>query len=160
MIRLMHNCTHLTCQQINAQNSQARFQQYVNQEHLDVQCRFRKGRGTRDQIASICLIIEKGREFWGGGIYFCFIDYTKALDCVNHNKLWKIIKEIRKRWAFHVVQLVKNPPAMWETPVQFLGQEDPLKKKITTHSSILAWRIPRDREIWQASCYAVAKSQI
>ena len=72
---------------------QARIQQYVNHEHPDAQAGFRKGRGTRDQIANICWIIEKAREFQKN-IYFCFIDYAKALDCVDHNKLWKILKEM------------------------------------------------------------------
>jgi len=66
---------------------QARLQQYVNHELPDVQAGFRKGRGTRDQIANICWIKEKGREFQKN-IYFCFIDYAKAFDCVDHNKLW------------------------------------------------------------------------
>ena len=69
---------------------QARPPQNMNQELSDVQARFRKGRGTRDQIANICWIIEKAREFWKN-IYFCFIDYAKAFDCVDHNKLWKIL---------------------------------------------------------------------
>ena len=68
---------------------QARLQQYVNRELPDV----RKGRGTRDQIANICWIIEKAREFQKK-IYFCFIDYAKGFDCVDHNKLWKILKEM------------------------------------------------------------------
>ena len=68
---------------------QARLQQYMNCELSDVQAGFRKGRGTRDQIANIHWIIEKGREFQKN-IYFCFIDYAKAFDCVDHNKLWKI----------------------------------------------------------------------
>ena len=72
---------------------QARLQQYMNHELLDVQAEFRKGRGTRDQIANICWIIEKAREFQKN-IYFCFIDYAKAFDCVDHNKLWKILKEM------------------------------------------------------------------
>ena len=72
---------------------QARLQQYVNRELPDVQAGFRKGRGTRDQIASICWIIEKAREFQKN-IYFCFIDYVKAFDCVDHNKLRKILKEM------------------------------------------------------------------
>ena len=72
---------------------QARLQQYVNRELPDVQAGFRKGRGTRDQIANILWIIEKAGEFQKN-IYFCFIDYTKALDCVDHNKLWKILKEM------------------------------------------------------------------
>ena len=72
---------------------QARLQQYVNCELPDVQTGFRKGRGTRDQIANICWIMEKAREFQKN-IYFCFIDYVKAFDCVDHNKLWKILKEM------------------------------------------------------------------
>ena len=79
---------------------QARLQQYMNQKFPDVQSGFlkgrgkkKKGRGTRDQIANICWIIEKPREFQKN-IYFCFIDYAKAFDCVDHNKLWKILKEM------------------------------------------------------------------
>ena len=72
---------------------QARLQQYVNSELPDVQAGFRKGRGTRDQIANICWIVEKAREFQKN-IYFCFIDYTKAFDCVDHNKMCKILKEM------------------------------------------------------------------
>ena len=72
---------------------QARFQKYVNRELPDVQAGFRKGRGTRDQIANICWITEKAREFQKN-IYFCFIDYAKAFDCVDHNKLWKIMREM------------------------------------------------------------------
>ena len=72
---------------------QARLQQYVNRELPDVQAGFRKGRGTRDQIANILWIMEKAREFQKN-IYFCFIDYAKAFDCVNHNKLWKILQEM------------------------------------------------------------------
>ena len=72
---------------------QARLQQYMNHELPDVQAGFRKGRGTRDQIASIHWIIEKAREFQKN-IYFCFIDYTNAFDCVDHSKLWKILKEM------------------------------------------------------------------
>ena len=72
---------------------QARLQEYMNRELPDVQGGFRKGRGTRDQIANICWIIEKTIEFQKN-IYFCFIDYAKAFDCVDHNKLWKILKEM------------------------------------------------------------------
>ena len=72
---------------------QARLQQYVNRELPDVQAGFRKGRGTRDQIANICWIMEKAREFQKN-IYFYFIDYAKAFDCVDHNQLWKILKEM------------------------------------------------------------------
>ena len=72
---------------------QARLQQYVNHEIPDVQAGFRKGRGTRDQIATIRWIMEKAREFQKN-TNFCFIDYAKAFDCVDHNKLWKILKEM------------------------------------------------------------------
>ena len=72
---------------------QARLQQYMNHEPPDVQAGFRKGRGTRDQIANICWIMEKAREFQKN-IYFCFIDYAKAFDRVDHKKLWKILKEM------------------------------------------------------------------
>ena len=72
---------------------QARLQQYMTRELPDILARFRKGRGTRVQIANICWIIEKAREF-KKDIYFCFIDYAKAFDCVDHNKLWEILKEM------------------------------------------------------------------
>ena len=72
---------------------QARLQQYVNHELPDVQAGFRKGRGTRDQIANIRWIMEKAREFQKN-IYFCFVDYAKAFDCVDHIKLWEILKEM------------------------------------------------------------------
>ena len=83
---------------------QARLQQYINHEIPDVQAGFRKGRGTRDQIAKIRWLIET-REFQKN-IYFCFIDYTKAFDCVNHNKLWKILKEMGIR--DHLTCLLRN----------------------------------------------------
>ena len=73
---------------VKLKNLQARLQQYVNRELPDVQAGFRKGRGTRDQIANICWIMEKAREFQKN-IYFCFIDYAKAFDCVDQNKLWE-----------------------------------------------------------------------
>ena len=72
---------------------QPRLQEYVNWELPDVQASFRKGNGTRDHIANICWNIEKAKEFQKN-IYFCFIDYAKAFDCVDHNKLWKILKEM------------------------------------------------------------------
>ena len=84
---------------------QARLQQYVNGELPDVQAGFRKGRGTRDQIANIHWIIKKARAFQRI-IYFCFIDYAKAFDYVNHNKLWKILKEIRI--PDHLTCLLRN----------------------------------------------------
>ena len=73
---------------------QARLQQYMNRELPGVQTGFRQGRGTRDQITTIGWIIEKARQFQKN-IYFCFIDYVKAFDCVDHNKLWKIMKKMR-----------------------------------------------------------------
>ena len=84
---------------------QARLQQYVNCELPDVQGGFRKGRGTRDQIANIRWIMEKAREFQKN-IYFCFIDYVKAFDCVDHNKLWKILKEMGI--PDHLICLLRN----------------------------------------------------
>ena len=71
---------------------QARFQQYMNHELPDIQARLGKGSGTRDQTASICWIIKKGREFEKN--IYCFIDYAKAFDCVDHDKLWKNLKEM------------------------------------------------------------------
>ena len=84
---------------------QARLQQYVNHDLPDVQAGFRKGRGTRDQIANIRWIIEKATEFQKN-IYFCFIDYAKAFDCVDHNQLWKILKEMGI--PEHLTCLLKN----------------------------------------------------
>ena len=72
---------------------QARLQRYVNWELPDVQTGFRKGKGTRDQIANICWIIEK-QENSRKNIYFCFTDYAKAFDCMDHNKLWKILRDM------------------------------------------------------------------
>ena len=84
---------------------QARLQQYMNHELPDVQAGLRKGRRTRDQFANIPWIIEKAREFQKN-IYFCFIDYAKAFDCVDHNKLWKILKEMGI--PDHLICLLKN----------------------------------------------------
>ena len=92
MLKLLHNCFHLTHYKVMLKILQAWFQQYVNRELPVVQAGFRKGRGTRDQIANICWIIEKAREF-PKNIYFCFIDYSKTFDCVDHNKLWKILSD-------------------------------------------------------------------
>ena len=90
MFQLPHNCIHLTCQQSNAQNSPR--QALTIRELLDVQAGFRKGRGTRDQIDNIHWIIKKAREFQKN-MYFCFINYAKAFDCVDHNKLWNILQQ-------------------------------------------------------------------
>ena len=94
---------------------QARLQLYVNRELLDVQAGFRKGRRTKDQIANIHWIIEKARQFQKN-IYFCFIDYAKAFDCVDHNKLWKILKEMGIQ--DHLTCLLRNPYAGQEATVR------------------------------------------
>ena len=94
---------------------QSRLQQYVNHELPDVQPGFSKGRGTRDQIANIHWIIEKAREFQKN-IYFCFIDYAKAFDCVDHNKLWKILKEMEI--PDHLTCLFRNLYAGQEATVR------------------------------------------
>ena len=91
---------------------QARLQQYMNQELLDIQAGFRKGRGTRDQIADIHWVIEKTREFQKIN-YFCFIDCAKAFDCVDHNKLWKILKEMEM--PDHLTCLLRNLYAGWRS---------------------------------------------
>ena len=103
---------------------QARLQPYVNHELPDVQAGFIKGRGTRDQIANICWIIEKAREFQKN-IYFWFISYAKAFDCIDHNKLWKIIK----RWEYQTTW-----PASWETCMQVRKQQLELGMKQQTFS--------------------------
>ena len=92
MFKLPHKCTHLTHSKVMFKIFQARLQQYMNCELPDVQAGFRKGRGTRDQIANIRWFIEKARQFQKN-IYFCFTDYAKAFDSVDDNKLWKIHKE-------------------------------------------------------------------
>ena len=94
---------------------QARLQQYVNHELPDVQAGFRKGRGIRDQIANIHWIIEKERAFQIN-IYFCFIDYAKAFDCVDHNKLWKILKDMGI--PDHLTCLLRNLYAGQEATVR------------------------------------------
>ena len=94
---------------------QVRLQQYMNCEIPDVQAGFWKGRGTRDQIANIGWIIKKAREFQKN-IYFCFVDYTKAFDCVDHNKLWKIQKEMGK--PDHLTYLLRNLYAGQEATVR------------------------------------------
>ena len=92
---------------------QARLQRYVNRELPDVQAGFRKGRGTRDQIANICWIMEKAREFQKD-IYFWFIDYVKAFDHVDHDKLWKILQEMAYQ---------NTLPVSWETCMQDKKQQ-------------------------------------
>ena len=94
---------------------QARLQQYVNHELPDVQAGFRKGRGTRPQTANICWIMEKARKFQKN-TYFCFIDYSKAFDCVDHNKLWKILQEMGI--PDHLTCLLRNLYAGQEATVR------------------------------------------
>ena len=107
---------------------QARLQQYMNQGHPDVQAEFRKGRGTRDQIANIHWIIGKARKFQKN-IYFYFIDCTKAFDCVNHNKLWKFLKS-----GDYQVTL----PASWETCMQLKKQQlEPDMEQQTSSKGVL-----------------------
>ena len=101
---------------------QAKLQQYMNQELPDVQAGFRKGRGTRDQIAIICWIIDKAKEFQKN-IYFCFIDYAKAFDCVDHNKLWTVwitrnCGKFFKRWEYQTTW-----SASWEICMQVRKQQ-------------------------------------
>ena len=105
---------------------QARLQQYVNPELPDVQAGFRKGRGTRDQIANMHWIIEKAREFQKD-IYFCFIDYTKGFDYVDHNKLWKILKS----WEYQTTW-----PASWEICMQVRKQQLELGMEPQTGSKL------------------------
>ena len=105
---------------------QAKFQQYVNHEFPDVQVGFRKGRRTRDQIANIRWIMEKTREFQKN-ICFCFIDYAKAFDCVDHNKLWKILQEMG---------IPDHLPASWEIWMQVKKQQLELDMKQQTGSKL------------------------
>ena len=120
---------------------QARLQQYVNGELPDAQTGFRKGRGTRDQIANICWIIKKARESQKN-IYFCFIDYAKAFDCVDHNRLWNILKEMGI--PDHLTCLLRNLSASQEATVRtghkttdwFLIQKGVLQKLSTYLTSM------------------------
>ena len=115
MLKLPQNCTHLTLYKVILKILQARLQQYVNHELPDVQAGFRKGRGTRDQIANIRWIMEKAREIQKN-IYFCFIDYAKAFDSVDHNKLWKILREMAI--PDHPICLLRNLYESQETTVK------------------------------------------
>ena len=115
MFTLPHNCTHFTYQQSNVQNFLSWLQQYVSWELPDVQAGFRKGRGMRYQITNIHWVIEKARELQKN-MYFCFIDYTKDFDCVDHNKLWKILQELGI--SDHLTSLVRNVYAGQEATVR------------------------------------------
>ena len=114
MLKLPHNCIHSHASKVMLKILQARLQQYVNCELPDVQAGFRKGRGTRHQIANIHWIIEKAREFQKN-IYFCFIDYAKAFDCVDHNKL-EILQEMEI--PDHLTCLLRNLYAGQEATVR------------------------------------------
>ena len=118
----------------------------MNQELLDVQAGFRKGRGTRDQIANIHWIIEKAREFQKN-IYFCFIDYAKAFYWVDHNKLWKILKETGI--PDHLTCLLRNPYAGQEvcTPCGVFLKESAVPRADSTYK--LLWREEHDLGVWR-----------
>ena len=113
MFKLPHNCTHSHASKVMLKILQAKLQQYMNREIPDIQAGFRKGRGTRGQIANIHWIIKKARDFQKN-IYFCFIDYVKAFYCVDHNKQWKILKEVE----YQTTSLVS-----WETGMQVNKQQ-------------------------------------
>ena len=115
MLKLLHNCTHPHASKVMLKILQARLQRYVNRELPDVQAGFRKGIGIRDQIANIRWIMEKAKEFQRN-IYFCFIDYAKAFDCVDHNKLWIILKEMEI--PDHLTCLLRNLYAGQEATVR------------------------------------------
>jgi len=117
MLKLLHKLIALISHtsEVMLKILQARLQQYVNREIPDVQAGFRKGRGTRDQIANIHWIMEKAREFQKN-IYFCFIDYAKAFDCVGHNRLWEILKEMGI--PDHLTCLLRNLYAGQEATVR------------------------------------------
>ena len=119
---------------------QASLQQYMNRELPDVQAGFRKGRETRDQIANICWIIEKAREFQKN-IYFCIIDYAKAFDCVDHKKLWKILKEMGI--PEHLTCFLRNLYAGQEATVrtgQWNNRLVPNRKRSTSRLYIVTLR--------------------
>ena len=120
------------CSKVMLKILQARLQQYMKRELPDVQAGFEKGRGTRDQIANIRWIVEKAREFQKN-IYFCFIDYAKAFDCVDHSKLWKILKEMGI--PDHLICLLSNLYAGQEAPVKNLSWKNrlvPNRKRSTS----------------------------
>ena len=115
---------------------QARLQQYMNRELTDIQAGFRKGKGTRNQIANICWIIKKAREFQKN-IHFCFIDYAKAFDCVGHNKLCKILKEMGI--PDHLTCLLRNLYAGQEATVRIgHGTTDWFQIRKGVHQGLLS----------------------
>ena len=118
---------------------QASLQQYMNRELPDFQAGFRKGKGTNNQIANICWIIKRAREFQKN-IYFCFIDYAKAFDCVDHNKLWKILKEMGI--PDHLTSLLRNLYAGQEATVRTgHGTTDwfQIRKEVYCHPAYLTY---------------------
>ena len=163
---------------------QARLQHYVNHELPDVQAGFRKGRGTIDQIANICWIIKKATGFQKN-MYFCFIDYAKAFDYMNHNKLWKILKEMgiwdhltcllrRRQWQPTAV-LLPGKSHWWRSLVgcsPWGYEESDVTEWLHFHFSLSCigkWNgnplqcscleNPRDEEAWWAAIYGTAQSQ-
>ena len=128
---------------------QARLQQHMNREPADVQAESRKGRRTRDQIANICWIMEKAREFQKN-IYFCFIEYAKAFDCVDHNKLWEILKEmgipdhLTRLLRNHVPYQFKNFSVSHELPNVKDAIHSPSPHLLTSQVYLLLWStVPR-----------------
>ena len=157
---------------------QARLQQCVNLELPDVQAGFRKGRGTRDQIANIHWLIEKAREFQKKNIYFCFLEYTKPFDCVDHNKLWKILQEMGI--PDHLTCLLRNMYAGQEATIRTgLWTKDWFQIGKGVHQGCIlsscllnfyregdgtplqcsCLENPRDRRAWWAAVYGVAQSR-
>ena len=131
----------------------ARLQQDMNREFLDVQAGFRKGRGTRDQVANICWIIDKAREFQEN-IYFCFTDYAKAFDCVDHSKLWKILREMGI--PDHLTCLLRNVYAGQEATIG-TGHETrlvPNRKRSTSRLDIVTLLIYLICSVHHANCQA------
>ena len=122
-------------------NLQLRFQQYISWELPDVQATFRKGQGTRDQMANICWIIKKARVFQKN-IYFCFVDYTNAFDCVDHDKLWKILKEMGI--PDHLTHLLLNLYAGQEETVRTEhGTTDCFQRKPVCSKETWKWSMSR-----------------
>ena len=143
MLKLPLNCTHCALShtsKVMLKIPQARLQQYMNHELPDVQSRFKKGRGTRDQIANICWIIEKAREFQKN-IYFCIIDYAEAFDCVDHNKLWKILKEMRipdhLTWLLWNLYAGQEATVTWNNNCTWNNRRVPNRKRSTSRLYIV-----------------------
>ena len=129
---------------------QARLQQYINQELPDVQAGFQRGRETRDQIAYFCWIMEKAWEFQKN-IYFCFIDYAKASDCVDHNKLWKILKEMEI--SDHLTCLLRNLYVFQDATVR-TGYETTGSKLGKEYNNIVTLLISFICRVHHAKCWA------